>query len=162
MKGLPAETDFVVVGAGGRGVRAAMTGRVRDACWCWIRKLRMPGRNSREVAIAGRGQRRRRDYPAPTRHADAGDGLCLPEAVQNPRDRRAGTHRGVDRLGNAVSIGAELNSSLGLEGTSSRNRIPARAGDSTGREFCGRSSQGGRHQEYFHTGIRISTELENR
>jgi len=50
MKGLPAETDFVVVGAGVAGLRAAIELARAGRVLVLDKKLRMPGRNSREGA----------------------------------------------------------------------------------------------------------------
>jgi L-aspartate oxidase len=133
MKGLPAETDFVVVGAGVAGLRAAIelagAGRVLV--------LDKKAADARTQFAQG-GVAALSDEDEITLHLQdtliAGDGLCLPEAVKTL------VAEGPERIEELLAWGTQLNRSgtklvFGLEGTSSRNWILHAQGDSAGREI---------------------------
>jgi len=156
MKGLPAETDFVVVG-GVAGLRAAIELALRDACWCWIRKLRMPD------AIRARWHRtalsEKTRLPCTTRTLIAGDGLFF-RRRSKPRDRRP------ERIEELIAWD-EFNRSgtklvFGLEARAAATGYCTRKAIRPGARFCGRSMPSADTQEYFHTGIRIFDGTRNR
>src|ERR1039458_922294 len=135
MKGLPAETDFVVIGAGVAGLRAAIelasAGRVLV-----LDKKEVTGSNTRPAqgSIAAALS----DEDEVTLHLQdtliAGDGLCLPEAV------KILVEEGPQRIEELIAWGTQFNRSgtklvFGFEGAHSRNRILHAQGDSTGREI---------------------------
>jgi L-aspartate oxidase len=133
MKGLPAETDFVVVGAGVAGLRAAIelagAGRVLV--------LDKKAADARTQFAQG-GVAALSDEDEITLHLQdtliAGDGLCLPQAVKTL------VAEGPERIEELLAWGTQLNRSgtklvFGLEGTSSRNWILHAQGDSAGREI---------------------------
>ena len=133
MKGLPAETDFVVVGAGVAGLRAAIelagAGRVLV--------LDKKAADATTLFAQG-GVAALSDEDEITLHLQdtliAGDGLCLPQAVKTL------VAEGPERIEELLAWGTQFNRSgtklvFGLEGTSSRNWILHAQGDSAGREI---------------------------
>src|ERR1017187_603585 len=135
MKGLPAETDFVVIGAGVAGLRAAIelasAGRVLV-----LDKKEVTGSNTRSAQ--GSIAAALNDEDEVTLHLQdtliAGDGLCRPEAV------KILVEEGPQRIEELIAWGTQFNRSgtklvFGFEGAHSRNRILHAQGDSTGREI---------------------------
>jgi L-aspartate oxidase len=134
MKGLPAETDFVVVGAGIAGSRAAIelaaAGRVLV-----LAKQEIPNFNSQSAQAS----------TAPLSDEDevilhlqdtlnTGDGLCNPAAV------KILVEEGPQRIEELIAWGSQLDPRhtrlvFGLESAHSRNRILHAQGESTGREI---------------------------
>src|SRR6266446_3886892 len=132
MECAPAETDFVVIGAGIAGLRAAIelasAGRV----------VVLAKRELKDSATQGGIAAALSDEDEISLHLqdtlNAGDGLCNPEAakvlVEDAPERIEeligwGTH--FDREGTKLTFGRE--------GAHSRNRILHAHGDSTGREI---------------------------
>jgi L-aspartate oxidase len=135
MKGLPAETDFVVIGAGVAGLRAAIelasAGRVLV-----LAKKEVTDSNTQyaQGGIAAALS----DEDEVTLHLQdtlvAGDGLCLPGAV------KVLVEEGPERIEELIAWGTKFDRSgtklvFGREGAHSRNRILHAQGDSTGREI---------------------------
>ncbi len=127
MKGLPAETDFVVIGAGVAGLRAAI-------------ELAAAGR----VLVLEKKQAELSQVPLVTALSDedevslhlqdtltAGDGLCNPAAVKILLEE------GPQRIDELISWGKHNGTKLvfGLESPHSRHRSLHSQGDSTGREI---------------------------
>ena len=127
MKGLPAETDFVVIGAGVAGLRAAIelaaAGRVLV-----LEKKEADLSKSAQVTTLS-------DEEEVSLHLQdtlsAGDGLCNPAAVKILLEE--GPHR-IDEL---IAWGRHSGTKLvfGLESAHSRHRSLHSEGDSTGREI---------------------------
>ena len=143
MKGLPSETDFVVIGAGVAGLRAAIelagAGRVLVLAKKEAKDLaKKDGKDSnKQLAQAGVAAALS-DEDEVTLHLQdtliAGDGLCLPEAVKTLVDE------GPQRIEELIAWGTQFDRSgtklvFGHEGAHSRNRILHAQGDSTGREI---------------------------
>jgi L-aspartate oxidase len=133
MKGLPAETDFVVVGTGVAGLRAAIELAGAGRVLVLDKKAADANAQLAQGGIAAALS----DEDEITLHLQdtliAGDGLCLPEAVKTL------VAEGPERIEELIDWGTQSNRSgtklvFGLEGTSSRNRILHAQGDSTGRE----------------------------
>lgn len=135
MKGLPSETDFVVIGAGVAGLRAAIelasAGRVLV-----LDKKQV--RDSNAQSAPGGTAAALSDEDEVTLHLQdtliAGDGLCLPEAVKTL------VEEGPERIEEVISWGTQFDRSgtklvFGHEGAHGRNRILHAQGDSTGREI---------------------------
>jgi L-aspartate oxidase len=135
MKGLPSETDFVVIGAGVAGLRAAIelagAGRVLV-----LAKKEVTDSNT-QYAQGGLAAALS-DEDEVTLHLQdtliAGDGLCLPEAV------KALVDEGPERIDELITWGTQFDRSgtklvCRREGSHSRNRILHAQGDSTGREI---------------------------
>jgi L-aspartate oxidase len=127
MKGLPAETDFVVIGAGVAGLRAAI-------------ELAVAGR----VLVLEKKQADLSQTPPVTALSDedevslhlqdtltAGDGLCNPAAVKILLEE------GPQRIDELIAWGKHNGTKLifGLESAHSRHRSLHSQGDSTGREI---------------------------
>ncbi|HXO33554.1 MAG TPA: L-aspartate oxidase [Candidatus Acidoferrales bacterium] len=135
MKGLPAETDFVVIGAGVAGLRAAIelasAGRVLV-----LAKKEVTDSNT-QYAQGGIAAALSDEDEVSLHLQDtlvAGDGLCLPGAV------KALVEEGPERIEELIAWGTKFDRSgtklvFGLEGAHSRNRILHAQGDSTGREI---------------------------
>jgi L-aspartate oxidase len=135
MKGLPAETDFVVIGAGVAGLRAAIelasAGRVLV-----LAKKEVTDSNT-QYAQGGIAAALSDEDEVSLHLQDtlvAGDGLCLPGAV------KALVEEGPERIEELIAWGTKFDRSgtklvFGREGAHSRNRILHAQGDSTGREI---------------------------
>jgi L-aspartate oxidase len=135
MKGLPAETDFVVIGAGVAGLRAAIelasAGRVLV-----LAKKEVTDSNT-QYAQGGIAAALSDEDEVSLHLQDtliAGDGLCLPDAVKTL------VEEGPERIEELIAWGTQFDRSgtklvFGREGAHSRNRILHAQGDSTGREI---------------------------
>jgi L-aspartate oxidase len=135
MKGLPAETDFVVIGAGVAGLRAAVelaaAGRVLV-----LAKKEVTDSNT-QYAQGGIAAALSDEDEVSLHLQDtliAGDGLCNSAAV------KVLVEEGPDRIEELISWGTQFDRSgtklvFGREGAHSRNRILHAQGDSTGREI---------------------------
>ena len=126
MKGLPAETDFVVIGAGVAGLRAAIelaaAGRVLV-----LAKKEVAESNPQSAPVTALS-----DEDEVILHLqdtlDAGDHLCNPEAVKILLEE------GPPRIDELIAWGSHHGSKLvfGLESAHSRHRSLHSDGDSTG------------------------------
>jgi L-aspartate oxidase len=126
MKGLPAETDFVVIGAGVAGLRAAIelaaAGRVLV-----LAKKEVSESNPQSAPVTALS-----DEDEVILHLqdtlDAGDHLCNPEAVKILLEE------GPPRIDELIAWGSHHGSKLvfGLESAHSRHRSLHSEGDSTG------------------------------
>jgi L-aspartate oxidase len=135
MKGLPAETDFMVIGAGVAGLRAAIelasAGRV-----VVLAKKEVTDSNT-QYAQGGIAAALSDEDEVSLHLQDtllAGDGLCLTEAVKTL------VEEGPVRIEELIAWGTQFDRSrtklvFGREGAHSRNRILHAQGDSTGREI---------------------------
>jgi len=129
MKGLPAETDFVVIGAGVAGLRAAIelaaAGRVLV-----LTKKEVAASNPQPAPVTALS-----DEDEVILHLqdtlDAGDHLCNPEAVKVLLEEAPG------RIDELMAWGSQHASKLvfGLESAHSRHRSLHSDGDSTGSEI---------------------------
>ncbi|MGA9509856.1 MAG: L-aspartate oxidase [Candidatus Sulfotelmatobacter sp.] len=131
MKGLPPETDFVVIGAGVAGLRAAIelasAGRV----------LVLAKKDSNAQSAQGTAAALSDEDEVSLHLQDtlsAGDGLCVPEAVKTL------VEEGPERIAELIAWGTQFDRSgtklvFGREGTNTHNRILHAQGDSTGREI---------------------------
>src|SRR2546428_7990031 len=132
MECAPAETDFVVIGAGIAGLRAAIelasAGRV----------VVLAKRELKDSATQGGIAAALSDEDEISLHLqdtlNAGDGLCNPEAA------RALVEDAPERIEELIQWGTEFDRggtklTFGREGAHSRNRILHAHGDSTGREI---------------------------
>src|SRR6266516_1190336 len=132
MECAPAETDFVVIGAGIAGLRAAIelasAGRV----------VVLSKRELKDSATQGGIAAALSDEDEISLHLqdtlNAGDGLCNPEAA------RALVEDAPERIEELIQWGTEFDRggtklTFGREGAHSRNRILHAHGDSTGREI---------------------------
>jgi len=130
MKGLPSETDFVVVGAGVAGLRAAIelaaSGRVLILTKNEVAKPHQPAQGLASVLS---------DEDEITLHLQdtltAGDGLCNPAAVKILVDE------GVQRIDELLgwTHGEKTKLVFGPESGHSRDRVLHSSGDSTGTEI---------------------------
>ncbi|HUO24683.1 MAG TPA: FAD-binding protein [Candidatus Aquilonibacter sp.] len=131
MKGLPAETDFVVIGAGVAGLRAAIelasAGRV-------LVLAKGAGDSSHVQAAAGSTATPLSDEDEITLHLqdtlDAGDGLCRPDAVKTLLDE------GSDRIEELIAWSSQLDRNGASfvfvpESPHARSRVLHTLGDST-------------------------------
>lgn len=135
MKGLPAETDFVVIGAGVAGMRAAI-------------ELASAGRvlvlEKKEVEDSNRQLKRDGAVPALSDEDEvslhlqdtltAGDGLCLPEAVKTLM------REGPERIEELIAWGTKFDRDgsklvFAREDARTHDRVLHARGDSTGREI---------------------------
>jgi L-aspartate oxidase len=135
MQRLPAETDFVVIGAGVAGLRAAVelaaAGRVLV-----LAKKEVTDSNT-QYAQGGIAAALSDEDEVSLHLQDtliAGDGLCNPAAV------KVLVEEGPDRIEELIEWGTQFDRSrtklvFGREGAHSRNRILHAQGDSTGREI---------------------------
>jgi L-aspartate oxidase len=135
MKGLPSETDFVVIGAGVAGLRAAVelaaAGRVLV-----LAKKEVTDSNT-QYAQGGIAAALSDEDEVSLHLQDtliAGDGLCNPAAV------KVLVEEGPVRIEELIKWGTQFDRSgtklvFGREGAHSRNRILHAQGDSTGREI---------------------------
>src|SRR5258708_2892148 len=135
MKGVPAETDYVVIGAGVAGLRAAIelaaAGRV-------LVLAKKEVTNSNTQSAQGRIAAALSDEDEITLHLQdtlsAGDGLCNPQAVKILVEEAAARSEELIAWGTQFDRkGTKL--IFGHEGPHSRNRILYAQGDSTGREI---------------------------
>ncbi|HYX67632.1 MAG TPA: L-aspartate oxidase [Terriglobales bacterium] len=136
MKALPAETDYVVVGAGIAGLRAAIglasVGRVLVLAKTELTE------SATQYAQGGIAAALSDDDEVSLHLQDtlnAGDGLCNEEAA------RILTEEGPERIQELIDWGTEFDRSgahltFTREGAHSRNRILHAHGDSTGREIA--------------------------
>src|SRR5256884_2991010 len=135
MECAPAETDFVVIGAGIAGLRAAIelanSGRVVVLAKREVKDSAMQLAQGGIVAALS-------DEDEIGLHLQdtlsAGDGLCIPEAV------KVLVEEGPERIEELIQWGTEFDRdgiklAFGREGAHSRNRILHAHGDSTGREI---------------------------
>jgi L-aspartate oxidase len=126
MKGLPAETDFVVIGAGVAGLRAAIELAAAGRVLVLEKKEADLSKSPQVTALS--------DEDEVSLHLQdtltAGDGLCNPAAVKILLEE--GPHR-IDEL---IAWGKHNGTKLvfGLESAHSRHRSLHSQGDSTGRE----------------------------
>ena len=134
MKGLPAETDFVVIGAGVAGLRAAIelasAGRVLVLAKGEIGKSSAPGKNPPAATLS--------DEDEISLHLQdtlaAGDGLCNPAAV------KALVEEAPERIEEVIAWGARSDRKGGKllfarEGAQGHSRILRAPGDSVGHEI---------------------------
>src|SRR5439155_8673506 len=132
MECAPAETDFVVIGAGIAGLRAAIelasAGRV----------VVLAKRELKDSATQGGIAAALSDEDEISLHLqdtlNAGDGLCNPEAA------RVLVEDAPERIDELIAWGTKFDRegtklTFGREGAHSRNRILHAHGDSTGREI---------------------------
>lgn len=132
MKGLPAETDYVVIGAGVAGFRAAIAlaeaGRV-----LLLSKREITNFNTRGGITSALS-----DEDEVSLHLqdtlNSGDGLCNPEAV------KVMVEEGPERIEELIAWGKHFERDgtrlvFGREGPHGRNRVLHSQGDSTGREI---------------------------
>ena len=134
MKGLPAETDFVVIGAGVAGLRAAieLAGAGRVLVLSKKQAVRPAPSASGEVAPA------LSDEDEIILHLQDtlvdGDGLCRPEAVKTLVDE------GPERIGELIAWGKHFDKhgsklTFETEASYSHSHVLRAAGDSTGGEI---------------------------
>ncbi len=135
MKGLPSETDFVVIGAGVAGLRAAI--EVASAGRVLVLDKKQVT-NSNTKSAQGGPAAALSDEDEITLHLQdtliAGDGLCLPGAVKTL------VEEGPERIEETISWAAQFDRSgtklvFGREGAQSRNRILHAQGESTGQQI---------------------------
>jgi L-aspartate oxidase len=135
MKGLPAETDFVVIGAGVAGLRAAIelaaAGRVLVLAKKELRRDHAPSEPSGLAAVLS-------DEDEITLHLqdtiNAGDGLCNPAAV------KILVEEGAQRIEELIAWAPHLDRKgttlvFGAESGHSRGHLLHAQGDSTGTEI---------------------------
>src|SRR5437763_838560 len=135
MKGLPVETDFVVIGAGVAGLRAAVelapAGRVLV-----LAKKEVSDSNT-QYAQGGIAAALSDEDEISLHLQDtlvAGDGLCNPDAA------KVLVEDAPERIEELIAWGTQFDRdgtklTFGREGAHSRNRILHAHGDSTGREI---------------------------
>jgi L-aspartate oxidase len=134
MKGLPAETDFVVIGAGVAGLRAALelaaAGRVLVLAKKEVAKPHAPSAHARLTSVLS-------DEDEITLHLqdtlDAGDGLCNPAAV------KILVEEGAERIEELITWGSRDRAGtklvFGPESGHKRGRLLHAQGNSTGAEI---------------------------
>jgi L-aspartate oxidase len=128
MKGLPAETDFVVIGAGVAGLRAAIELAAAGRVLVLAKKEVEPNSQFAQVTTLS-------DEEEVSLHLqdtlNAGDGLCNPAAVKILLEE------GPVRIDELIGWGKHDGTKLvfGLESSHSRHRSLHAQGDSTGREI---------------------------
>ncbi len=128
MKGLPAETDFVVIGAGVAGLRAAIELAAAGRVLVLEKKEVEPNSQFAQVTTLS-------DEDEVSLHLqdtlNAGDGLCNPAAVKILLEE------GPLRIDELIAWGKHDGTKLvfGLESSHSRHRSLHAQGDSTGREI---------------------------
>jgi L-aspartate oxidase len=135
MKGLPAETDFVVIGAGVAGLRAAIA--LAEAGRVLVLAKKEVTNSNTQYAQGGIAAALSDEDEVSLHLQDtliAGDGLCNPEAV------KILVEEGPECIEELIAWGTKFDRAgtklvFGREGAHSRNRILHAQGDSTGREI---------------------------
>jgi L-aspartate oxidase len=135
MKGVPAESDFVVIGAGVAGLRAAI--ELAEAGRVLVLAKRGVKDSNTQWAQGGIAAALSDEDEVSLHLQDtlvAGDGLCNPQAV------KVLVEEGPERIDELVAWGTQFDRNgtklvFGREGAHSRNRILHAQGDSTGREI---------------------------
>jgi L-aspartate oxidase len=135
MKGLPAETDFVVIGAGVAGLRAAI--ELASAGPVLVLAKKEVTDSNTQYAQGGIAAALSDEDEVSLHLQDtlvAGDGLCNQEAV------KVLVEEGPQRIEELIAWGTQFDRNgtklvFGREGAHSRNRILHAQGDSTGREI---------------------------
>ena len=127
MKGLPAETDFVVIGAGIAGLRAAIELAAAGRVLVLEKRQADPSQSPQVTALS--------DEDEVSLHLQdtltAGDGLCNPAAVKILLEE------GPQRIEELIAWGKHHGTKLvfGLESAHSRHRSLHSQGEPTGREI---------------------------
>jgi L-aspartate oxidase len=135
MKSLPAETDYVVIGAGIAGLRAAIA--LAEAGRVLVLAKKEVTNSNTQFAQGGIAAALSDEDEVSLHLQDtltAGDGLCNADAV------KILVEEGPDRIEELIAWGTQFDRSgtrlvFGREGAHSRNRILHAQGDSTGREI---------------------------
>jgi L-aspartate oxidase len=135
MQPAPSETDFLVIGAGVAGLRAAV--ELAPAGRVVVLAKREVSDSATQYAQGGIAAALSDEDEIGLHLQDtlnAGDGLCLPEAV------KVLVEEGPERIEELIQWGTEfdrdgIHLAFGREGAHSRNRILHAHGDSTGREI---------------------------
>lgn len=131
MKGLPAETDYIVIGAGVAGLRAAI--ELADAGHVLVlTKTELPVFKSKDARADATWLSDSDDvilHPQDT--ITAGDGLSKPEAV------KILIEEGVERIDELLAWGKHYGTKLTFEAenTHTRSRVLHAAGESSGKEI---------------------------
>ena len=135
MKGLPAETDFIVIGAGVAGLRAAI--ELADAGRVLV-LAKTEAMNSATQSAQGGGMAPLSDEDEVILHLQdtlvAGDGLCRPEAVKTLEEE------GPERIEEVIAWGKQLDRhgtklTFDTEPSYSHSHVLRAADDSTGGEI---------------------------
>jgi L-aspartate oxidase len=135
MKGLPTETDFLVIGAGVAGLRAAI--ELASAGQVLVLAKKEVTDSNTQYAQGGIAAALSDEDEVSLHLQDtliAGDGLCSQEAVKTL------VEEGPERIEELIAWGTKFDRNgtklvFGREGAHSRNRILHAQGDSTGREI---------------------------
>ncbi len=135
MKGLPAETDFVVIGAGVAGLRAAI--ELANMGHVLVLAKKEVTDSNTQYAQGGIAAALSDEDEVSLHLQDtlvAGDGLCSQAAVKTL------VEEGPERIEELIAWGTQFDRNgtklvFGREGAHSRNRILHAQGDSTGREI---------------------------
>jgi len=135
MKSRPAEIDYVVIGAGVAGLRAAIA--LAEAGHVLVLAKKEVTDSNTQFAQGGIAAALSDEDEVSLHLQDtlsAGDGLCNPEAV------KVLVEEGPERIEELIAWGTQFDRSgtrlvFGREGAHSRNRILHAQGDSTGREI---------------------------
>ena len=135
MKGLPAETDFVVIGAGVAGLRAAI--ELAEAGRVLVLAKKEVTNSNTQYAQGGIAAALSDEDEVSLHLQDtlnAGDGLCNLDAV------KVLVEEGPHRIEELIAWGTHFDRNgtklvFGREGAHSRNRILHAQGDSTGKEI---------------------------
>jgi L-aspartate oxidase len=135
MQSAPSETDFLVIGAGVAGLRAAV--ELASAGRVVVLAKREVTDSATQYAQGGIAAALGDEDEIGLHLQDtltAGDGLCIPEAV------KVLVEEGPERIEELIQWGTEFDRdgtklAFGREGAHSRNRILHAHGDSTGREI---------------------------
>jgi L-aspartate oxidase len=135
MKGLPAEADFLVIGAGVAGLRAAV--ELANAGKVLVLAKKEVTDSNTQYAQGGIAAALSDEDEVSLHLQDtlvAGDGLCSQEAVKTL------VEEGPERIEELIAWGTHFDRNgtklvFGREGAHSRNRILHAQGDSTGREI---------------------------
>src|SRR5690348_6136924 len=136
MKCAPSETDFVVVGAGIAGLRAAI--ELAAAGQVVVLAKKEVADSNTQWAQGGIAAALSDEDEIGLHYQDtlnAGDGLCNPDAV------KVLVEEGPERIEELIEWGTQFDRNgtklaFGREGAHSRNRILHAHGDSTGREIA--------------------------
>src|SRR5947209_5365468 len=135
MKSLPAETDYVVIGAGVAGLRAAI--ELAEAGHVLVLAKKEVTNSNTQFAQGGIAAALSDEDEVSLHLQDtltAGDGLCNPDAV------KVLVEEGPQRIEELIAWGTQFDRNgtklvFGREGAHSRNRILHAQGDSTGKEI---------------------------